>query len=80
MNPNKASRAGVTNPFRWPDQYWTHYTIGSRIDARLPKFATEQEIADKLGLSRQKVHNDCRVALGKLAYRLVKSVGETPEL
>ena len=55
MNPNRPSRLGETNPFKWPAQYRTYYTIGSRVDGRLPKFANEQEIADELGTTRQNI-------------------------
>ena len=79
-SPIKAHRAGVTNPLRWPEGYETFYTIGSRVDARMPKFSTEEEIAKQLGSTRQRIHNECRVALGKFIYQLVKAVGETPEL
>jgi len=79
-SPVKKSRAGITNPLKWPEQYVTFYTIGDRVDARLPKFSTEQEIADKLGSTRQRIHNEARVALGKFIYRLVRAVGEIPDL
>jgi hypothetical protein len=79
-NPNRKSKAGLTNPLRWKEGYETFYAVGSRVDGRLPKFHTEQQIAEALGSTRQKIHNDCRVALGKFIYRLVKKVGETPDL
>lgn len=79
-SPIKASRAGVTNPLKWPEGYETFYTIGARVNDRMPKFATCEELAAELGCSKQKAYNDSLAALGKFIHRLVKAVGETPEL
>jgi hypothetical protein len=80
MNPNRKSRLGRTNPFLWPPQFVTYYTIGHRVQHRMPKFHTLDEVAKELGTTRQNAHTACLVTLGKFLYRLVKHVGETPDL
>lgn len=80
MSPARPSRAGLTNPFRWPPGFVTYYTIGVRAGKRLPAFSTFQQVGDSLGISKQQAYTECAVTLGKFLYRLVKIVGEVPEL
>ena len=68
------------NPFLWPPGFTTYYRIGVLTQRRLPTFESWQQIARRLGVSKQSAYTEGVVALGKFLYRLVRVVGEVPEL
>lgn len=65
--------------FKQEPSFTTHYTIGHVYAKRLQPVMGVQEIAAKLNISHQRVANESYVALGKLIYGLVHTVGEIPE-
>jgi hypothetical protein len=80
MGSNFCRHRRVRELFMRKPGFLTYYTIGAIYAKRLPPAMGLKEISLSLGMSTQKVSICSHVALGKLIYGLVHSVGETPEL
>jgi hypothetical protein len=52
----------------------TFYWLGKEAAELLEPERSFEEISAELGVTRQKAHKDCMMALGKLVYRLRKEM------
>lgn len=80
MSTNQRSYNHKRNPFRAPPGFSTYYAIGMAASNRLPKFHTWPEVAAATGMTRKNAQTFGYLTLGKFLYRLVRAVGEVPEL
>lgn len=80
MSTNRRAYNHKRNPFRMAPGWSTYYQIGKIAAPRMPAFCSYEQLAVRLGVSKQVAYHEALVALGKLLYLIVQATGELPEL
>lgn len=60
---------------------WTQrYRLGVEINKQVMHFATLEEVAEELGITKQNAYTETCLALGTLIYRLREKLGLPPNI
>lgn len=56
------------------------YRLGVELNKHMPHYATLQEVADELGITKQNAYTETCLALGTLVYRLRERLGLSEDI